>query len=188
MGGGKKSPQDKTPTQITLTNNSRTPIDLVWIDHTGTPKPYKTAILPTTSITQHTYVNHIWLIRDSATSHPLYYFTAIPETKEELVVRDIESSVRCGNEHALLLRFDYPANYPRGMNHVICDLCRKNVICADGYWHCHTDVRGKCEMDYCKDCEKAKAVVPREEEDESVEEEVSLTLEERNDAIIENIK
>ena len=31
-------------------------------------------------------------------------------------------------------------------------------------------------------------MVPREEEDEGVEEEVSLTLEERNDAIIENIK
>ena len=60
----------------------------------------------------------------------------------------LEDSLKCQNGHIAKWTTTYPATYPRHCEHVICDVCSKDVICKDGYYRCADD-GSRCKNDWC---------------------------------------
>ena len=88
------SPLSKKETQIRLTNNLPKPIDLVWIDFNGKPVVYQNNIQPGATIAQHTYVGHVWRVRDSYSQDALWYFEGVAMPNEELVINEFDNVKR----------------------------------------------------------------------------------------------
>ena len=58
-----KSEGDDTETAIIIVNGTKTEIAYYWIDYEGNEKFYG-KIAPDTFVNQHTYIGHVWLIKD----------------------------------------------------------------------------------------------------------------------------
>ena len=59
-----KSEGDDTETAIIIVNGTKTEIAYYWIDYEGNEKFYG-KIAPDTFVNQHTYVGHIWMVKDT---------------------------------------------------------------------------------------------------------------------------
>jgi len=65
-----RSKHDLTPTQVTFRNETRNPINVLWINYEGREVPYRT-LDPGDSYRQPTFASHPWRLRDAMTGRIL---------------------------------------------------------------------------------------------------------------------
>lgn len=74
-----KTPRRPTEeSKIEFLNNSRYPVDVVWVDFSGEHKKYKT-LLPNEDYNQGSFVGHLWLLK-SATGKCLGLYSVSAQT------------------------------------------------------------------------------------------------------------
>ena len=81
-----KSGNDDTETAIIFVNGTKTEITYYWVNYEGSAKFYG-KIAPDTFVNQHTYMGHVWLIRD-VNGRNLSVFRAEEKAGRALVIAD----------------------------------------------------------------------------------------------------